>query len=146
MNDHKVQDERLQALARRLGASAAERLDVERTAAAVVRQLREQPAATPAWWMRPVSLRVAAAVALILGAGVVYRGIGPWGPTVPAVTWPPGDGLRDLSSDQLRVLLQSLDQPIRPVEEEEGLVSSQEAGLEDLSPAQLRELLSSLEG
>lgn len=146
MNDHDVRDEQLQALARRLGAGAAERLDVERTAAAVVRRLREQPAATPAWWMRPVSLRVAAAVVLMLGAGVVYRGIGPRGPAVPAVAWPPGEGLRDLSSDQLRVLLQSLDQPLLPVVDEEGLVSSQEAGLEDLSPGQLRELLSSLEG
>ncbi len=146
MNEHDMQDERLQALARRLGAGAAQRLDIERTAAAVVRRLREQAPATPAWWLRPVWLRVAAAVVLMLGASVVYRGTARRAPAVPAVAWPPDEGLRDLTSDQLRVLLQSLDQPILPVLEEEGLVSSQETGLEDLSSTQLRELLNSLEG
>ena len=76
MNDHETQDERLHELARRLGVRAAERLDVERTAAAVVRRLREQPAATPAWWVRPAWLRLAAAVVLLLGGAVVYRGAG----------------------------------------------------------------------
>jgi hypothetical protein len=146
VKEHDMQDERLQALARRLGAAPAQRLDVERTAAAVVRRLREQAPVTPAWWLRPVWLRVAAAVVLMLGAGVVYRGTAPQEPAVPVVAWPPVDGLRDLTSEQLRVLLQSLDQPMLPVLEEEGLVSSQEAGLEDLSSTQLRALLSSLEG
>ncbi len=144
MNEHDMQDERLQALARRLGAGAAERLDVERTAAAVVRRLREPAPATPTWWLRPTWLRVAAAVVLVLGAGVVYRGTARH--AVPAVAWPPDEGLRDLTSDQLRVLLHSLDQPILPVLEEEGLVPTQETGLEDLSSTQLRELLNSLEG
>ena len=145
MNDHDMQDERLQVLARRLGARAAERLDVERTAAAVVQQLREQPAATPTWWLRPAWLRLAAAVVLMLGAGVVYRGVGmgPREPALAVVVWPGDDRLSELSSEQLRALLQSFDQPVL---EEEGLGSPQEAGLEDLSAAQLRELLLSLEG
>ena len=143
MNDHEMQDERLQALAQQLGARAAERLDLERTAAAVVRRLREQPAAPPAWWRRPVWLRVAAALVLMLGAGVVYRGTERPKPAAQVVAWPPDDGLRDLSSDQLRLLLQSLDVP---AQQGEGVVTSQETGLEDLSPAQLRELLNSLEG
>jgi hypothetical protein len=142
VNDHDVPDGRLQAQARRLGARVAERLDVERTAAAVVRRLREQPAATAAWWARPAWLRVAAAVVLLLGGGVVYRGARVSGPATAVVGW---DGLSGLSSDQLRTLIQSLDEPVLIVEAE-GLASSQEAGLEDLSVGQLRELLRSLEG
>jgi hypothetical protein len=143
VNDHDVRDERLQAQARRLGAHAAERLDVERTAAAVLRRLREQPATTAAWWARPAWLRIAAAVVLLLGGGVVYRGTRVAGPATAVVGW---DGLNGLSSDQLRALIQSLDEPVLKIAEEEGLASSQEAGLEDLSAGQLRELLRSLEG
>lgn len=148
MNDHETQDERLHELARRLGVRAAERLDVERTAAAVVRRLREQPAATPAWWVRPAWLRLAAAVVLLLGGAVVYRGAGGGraGRAEPAVVWLTDEGVSDLSSEQLRALLQSFEQPILPVAQDEGPVSSQEAGLEDLSAGQLRELLHSLEG
>jgi hypothetical protein len=142
VNDHDAQDERLQAQARRLGAHAAERLDVERTTAAVMRRLRQQPAATAAWWARPAWLRIAAAVVLLLGGGVVYRGTRVGGRAPAVVGW---DGLSGLSSDQLRILIQSLDEPVLIVEEE-GLASSQEAGLEDLSAGQLRELLRSLEG
>jgi len=142
VNDHDVQDERLEAQARRLGARAAERLDVERTAAAVVRRLHEQPAVTAVWWARPAWLRIAAAVVLLLGGGVVYRGVRVAAPASAVAGW---EGLNRLSSDQLRALIQSLDEPLLVVEEE-GLASSQEAGLEDLSAGQLRELLSSLEG
>ena len=141
-----MQDERLHELARRLGARAAERLDIERTAAAVVRRLREQPAATPAWWVRPAWLRIAAAVVLLLGGSVVYRGIRLAAPAAPVVVWLTDEGVSDLSSEQLRALLQSFEQPILPVAQDEGPVSSQEAGLEDLSAGQLRELLHSLEG
>jgi len=143
VNDHDVRDERLQAQARRLGAQAAERLDVERTAAAVVQRLREPPATTAVRWARPTWLRIAAAVVLLLGGGVVYRGTRVAGPATAVAGW---EGLTGLSSDQLRALIQSLDEPVRRIAEEEGLASAQEAGLEDLSAGQLRELLRSLEG
>jgi hypothetical protein len=143
VNDHDARDERLQAQARHLGAEAADRLDVERTAAAVLQRLREQPAATAAWWARPAWLRIAAAVVLLLGGGVVFRGTRVVGPATAVVGW---DGLNGLSSDQLRALIHSLDEPVLRIAEEEGVASAQEAGLEDLSAAQLRELLRSLEG
>jgi hypothetical protein len=143
MIDHTEQDRELRALVQGLGARAAERLDVERTAAEVVRRLREQAAVAPAWWGRTVWLRVAAAVVLIVGVGLIYRQGGPKSPR------PVGDqvvsstdaGLSELSSDQLRVLLQALD-----AEEFPGLTAAQDAGLEDLDAGQLRALLRSLEG
>ena len=111
-----------------------------------MRRLREQPAATPAWWVRPAWLRIAAAVVLLLGGSVVYRGIRLAAPAAPVVVWLTDEGVSDLSSEQLRALLQSFEQPILPVAQDEGPASSQEAGLEDLSAGQLRELLHSLEG
>src|SRR5207245_2675010 len=73
--DEELQDARLRELARLLGSGAAERLDVERTAQAVVTRLRERPRVTlTGWvWMQPAWLKIAAVIALVLGAGVVTR-------------------------------------------------------------------------
>ena len=49
--DEELQDARLRELARLLGAGAAERLDVERTAQAVVTRLRQQPRVMLGGWV-----------------------------------------------------------------------------------------------
>jgi len=139
-DDATFHDARLQELAQRLGTRAAERLDVERTAQAVVARLQEEARgpARPSVWSQPAWLKIAAALVVVAGAGVVARGV-----------WParPGAGapvetvdLSDMSAPQLRELLRSVEQPGAPEP-----VSSQDVGLEDLSPAQLRALLASLE-
>jgi len=139
--DGTLPDAALQDAARRLGAGAAERLDVERTAQAVVARLREEREAPRQVWARiPASwLRIAAALVLIGGASIVARGIWPRAsgvaPQVETVD------LGELSPAQLREVLNSLDQP-GPQEP----VPAQDAGLEDLTPQQLRTLLASLEG
>src|SRR2546426_224780 len=75
--DEELQDARLRELARLLGAGAAERLDVERTAQAVCARLRERPRVTlTGWvWMQPAWLKIAAGIALVLGAGRVNGGV-----------------------------------------------------------------------
>jgi hypothetical protein len=140
-DDGTVHDDKLAELARRLGAVAAERIDVERTAAAVVARLREErQAPRPLWARVPASwLRIAAALVLLGGASIVARGI-----------WPRASGvapqaetidLGELSPAQLRDVLNSLDQPGAPEP-----APAQDVGLEDLTPQQLRTLLASLEG
>ena len=136
-------DSELRAQAQRLGASAADRLDVERIATAVLRRLREEPIARPVWWARSSALRVAAAAVVIVASGALYRGIhrAPVPPSV-MVSSTDEDG-NDLSPDQLRALLQTMDQDSLA---DQAPASAQETGLEDLNAAQLRELLRSLEG
>ena len=128
----------MQELAQRLGTRAAERLDVERTAQAVVARLREEAGAParPSVWSQPAWLKIAAALVVVVGAGVVARGV--W-PARPGVALPVETvDLSDMSAPQLRELLRNVEQAPEPV-------SSQDVGLEELSPAQLRTLLASLE-
>jgi len=139
-DDATFHDARLQELAQRLGTRAAERLDVERTAQAVVARLQEEARAParPSVWRQPAWLKIAAALVVVAGAGVVARGVWPARPgaAAPVETV----DLSDMSAPQLRELLRSVEQPGAPEP-----VSSQDVGLEDLSPAQLRALLASLE-
>ena len=144
-DDATFHDAKLQELAQRLGTRAAERLDVERAAQAVVARLREERRAPlrGTWtWRRPAWLKIAAALVVVVGAGVVARGV--W-PARPGVTLPVETvDLSDMSAPQLRELLRSVEQP----GDEGGAaepVWSQDVGLEDLSPAQLRALLASME-
>jgi hypothetical protein len=140
-DDGTLHDGKLEDLARRLGAVAAERIDVERTAAAVVTRLREERQAPRRLWARlPAGwLRIAAALVLVGGASIVARGIWPRpsgvAPQVETVD------LGELSAAQLREVLTSLDQPGA-----QEPVPAQDVGLEDLTPQQLRTLLASLEG
>ena len=139
-DDATFHDAKLQELAQRLGTRAAERLDVERTAQAVVARLREEAGAParPSVWSQPAWLKIAAALVVVVGAGVVAQGV--W-PAPPGVALPVETvDLSDMSAPQLRELLRSVEQPGAPEP-----VSSQDVGLEDLSPAQLRALLASLE-
>ena len=142
MTDQPLDDAELRALAQRVGVEPAARLDVEKTAAAVVRRLRDQqpPVARP----RPrwIWMSAAAAVALLLGAGFVWRrGQHTERPAPEVASAAGGFDLSTLSPDQLRDLLNTLDQPfeIQPAD-------SSDAGLDDLTPSELRALLGALEG
>jgi hypothetical protein len=136
VNDQPLQDTRLRAVAQLLGAEAAERLDVERAAQAVVRRLRDEPRAVrirlPRAW-----LPLAATIALVLGGGVVWRSLRPDG-SAPA---PAGLDLNNLSADQLREVLNAVDQPL-----DVAPAGAAETGLDDLTPRELRRLLRALEG
>ena len=145
MNDDATLDDgKLQEVARRLGARAADRLDVERTAQAVVTRLRTEPRADirVLGWIRPAWLRIAAALVIVVGAGVVVRSLWHTQHTGTALVAAAGAELNDLSADQLRRVLDAVGQPGG----EHETVSSQDVSLEDLSALELRALLESLEG
>ena len=142
MNDQSLHDEELRVLARQLGADAAERLDVERTAQAVLQRLREQPRVVRARPPLRTWLPWAAAVALLLGGGLVWRSRQPAPGAAAATAFAPaGLDLTTLSADQLRELLDTMDQPI-----DMEPTGSGESGLDDLTPGELRNLLGTLEG
>ena len=141
MKHEPIQDAGVRDQARRLGAAAAERLDVERAAQGVLARLRRERisgrAAAP-WWVRAGWMRAAAAIVLVLGAGLVVRGtLQERGPQPYLVV----DDLRDLSTSQLRVVLGTLDQTLQtPVPE------AAPEDLNDLTTEQLEAVLQSLEG
>lgn len=143
-DDATLHDDKLQEVARRLGARAAERLDVERTAQAVVERLRTEPRADVRvlGGIRPAWLQIAAVLLLMIGAGVVALNIRSPQLTSSLPAQSAGGELSELSGDELRILLAALEEPGA---ERQG-VSPQDVGLEDLSAPQLRALLESLEG
>ncbi len=126
--------------AKRLGVAAAEKLDVDRIAAVVVERLRSEPAraAHPAW-IQPTWLRIAAAVLVLVGGGLVVRHV--WSPTATHGAHFVTDDLTDLTADQLRDVLSTLDETL-----DLGSTTLPEADLEDLDAQQLRAVLRSLEG
>ena len=143
-DDAPLDDGKLQEVARRLGARAADRLDVERTAQAVVTRLRTEPRADirVLGRIRPAWLRIAAALLMVVGAGVVALNV-----RVPLFTTPvpaatASGELSELSGDELRAVLEAVGQAGGEQQE----VSPQDLSLEDLSAPQLRALLESLEG
>jgi hypothetical protein len=136
VNEHE-HDSELRSLAQGLGARAAERLDVERTAAAVVRRLREEPVAPPAWWRRPAMLRLAAAFVILAGGGLLARSA--FQTTHPAHYVV--EDLRGLSADDLRDVLNTLDQTL-----DLDSTATPGDGLDGLNADQLRAVLRSLEG
>ncbi len=137
-----MEDHEIERMAREIGAWAADRLDVERVAAGVVARLRadrvaaEQP--QRAWWAAPIVLRLAAAVAVLIGGGVLVRGVLEHHAPRPAAAVS-APMLRDLSADELIEVFDSLaiEAPVH-----EGLA----VGLENLNEAQLQELLRLMEG
>jgi len=143
-DDATVHDAKLREVARRLGARAAERLDVERTAQAVVGRLRTDPRAEVRvlGWIRPGWLRIAALLVMVVGAGVVAVNVRIPGvmPRVPSAT--AAGELSELSGDELREVLESVAQ----LGGEQQAVSAQDVGLDELSASQLRALLESLGG
>lgn len=139
MTPDEDRDVELERLARRLGTRAAERVDVERTAAAVVARLRTERARQRPRWMHSGWLRAAAALLLVVGAGLVLRQrfLTHRAPADHYVR----EELQDLSTDQLREVLGSLDRTLT-----EATIEPADEGLNDLTTEQLRVLLQSLEG
>ena len=138
-DDAMLHDARLREVALRLGAGAAERLDVERTARAVVERLRAEPRAGRWTWLQPAWLRIAAAAILVIGGGLVTRAVVWHRAPGSAVVVPVGEDLTDLTAEQLREALTVLDQPVS----EEGAA---DLGLDGLTADELRALLQTLEG
>lgn len=138
-----VHDEALRQVARRLGAEAADRLDVERTAQAVVARLRagDVPQRPPIRWMQPAWMRAAAVIVVMIGVGVIYRVLHPV--AQPQVTQPDSVNveLAALRPSQLQDVIASLDQPV----ELTPTVHAGDAGVEDLSEPQLQSLLKAME-
>lgn len=149
MRDHDdVHDEELRQVARRLGAAAADRLDVERTAQAVLSRLRagDAPARSggPIRWMQPAWVRVAALAVVILGAGVLYRvnhpTVQPFRGDSATAGLQAGE-LANATSGALQDLLNGLDTAVDVTP----TVHAGEAGVEDLSEPQLQSLLKAME-
>lgn len=133
-----MNDREFEQLARQLGTAAAERLDVEATARAVVERLR-QPVEDKkrVTWIRPEWLRVAAALAVLLGTGIALDRINPAGGSLARY---PLEDIGDLTPSELTQLLTTLDGTL-----EGDLTDDSAADLENLTPAQLQTLLRSLE-
>jgi len=138
--DAKSRDAKLLDAAQRLGVAAAERLDVERVAAAVVERLRAEPAGAmrPAW-LQPAWLRIAAAVVVLVGGGLVWQTMK--NPTPSHVAHFVTDDLSDLSAAQLQDVLNTLDETL-----DSGSTTLPDSDLEDLDAQQLQAVLRSLEG
>ncbi len=110
-----MNEEAMIAAAKRLGAGPADRLDVEATARKVMERLREQPAERPAW------IRISSG-------------------------HPPhfvADDLSDLSTDQLRDVLDRFDEMVGGTGT---TLPEGSSDLRELDEQQLRRVLRSLEG
>ncbi len=135
--EDELQDGRLRELAVRLGATA-DRLDVERTAQAVLERLRAREEARRSRWMQPAWLRIAAALALLVGAGLVGREVLRNGrPADHYVV----EELTDLTPDQLSQVLASLDRTL----DLSGQAATNE-DIEELDAEQLGDVLQTLDG
>src|SRR5207249_2989494 len=110
-DDAMLHDAKLQEVAQRLGAGAAERLDVERTARAVVERLRAGPRAERWTWVQPAWLRIAAAAILVIGGGLFTRALVWQRAPGSAGVVPVGEGLAGLTGGGLREGLAGLEQP-----------------------------------
>jgi hypothetical protein len=127
----------LERIAARLGERAAARLDVERTAAAVVHRLRAERQVS-VWRRSSTLLRMAAAVTLLVGAGLFGYRLA----HQPAADAPPAPviaSLQTLSPDEMQEVLDSL-------AVESPAYENVAVGLHDLSNEQLTELLHRMEG
>ena len=143
MTHDRMDDAKLEELARRLGAGAAERLNVERVAGAVVERLRNESKIVrrgpSPWWMQPRWLRAAAVVVLMVGVGLVVRVRMQSGSRQSAHYI--AEELQDLSTSQLREVLGTLNETL-----EAASPPSSDDDLNDLTTEQLQALLRSLEG
>lgn len=133
-------DAALRQLAARLGVRAADRVDAGAVARAVVERLRTPagvPLARRGRPRGPMWLRLAAALVVLAGAGVVARRLAPAPDPAPLLV---ADELTDLGAEQLTELLGTLDQALgttpAPAEDE----------LDDLNAEQLERVLRAMEG
>lgn len=134
MNDEpNLNDARLREIARRLGASAADRLDAGRTAAEVVRRLRQPPARAP--W-----LRIAAAIVVLVGGGLAVREVLTRGADPQGTASLIAVDLTDLSAEDLREVLTLVEDSLSLE------VESSDGSLDVLDAQQLRAVLTTLEG
>ena len=135
-----MNSERLESLAKRLGTEAAARLNVEAAARKVVERLREEPARTV--WVQQTWLRIAAALVIVLGGGMVIRqNLVRTGSAHAAHLV--ADDLNDLSTDELRDVLTTFDEMISS---DTVAVPEGSTDLRELDAQQLRAVLRSLEG
>lgn len=142
-DDGTLDDRKLREEARRLGADAAGRVDVERVADAVVRRLREAPPARVGTLIRTGWLRIAAAVVILAGGGLAVRQVLQNNPQqLAAGEYFVSDDLSDLSADELRELLTVLDD----TSAFGATVTAGDNDLTELDAQQLREVLRTLEG
>lgn len=133
-----MNEQELQRLAQRLGSDAAGRVDVERVAQRVIARLEAVRRAARPWWVRATTVRIAAAVALLVAAG-----IGTWAVVdsrqdprpAAAIGW---RAIETLANDDLGEVLDSLS-ATAPVHELATM------GMDDLTEAQLEELLRRME-
>lgn len=132
-----VDDQQLEKLARRLGARAAEQLNVDETARAVVGRLKSEPARV-VWWRRTPQLSVFAAAAVIVLALGILTDFGDTRPGESNLDLAPMPfELQALSDDELAEVFDSLSFEA-PVSE------LAVASLEDMSVGQLEELLQTM--
>lgn len=134
-------DSQLEDIAKRLGADAAQRLDVDATARQVVQRLREQPAPQRVW-IQQTWLRIAAALVIVVGGAVITSRL-----THPVVAGHAAhfvaDDLTDLSTEQLRDVLSGFDDIVTS---DSVAVPESSTDLRELDAQQLRAVLRSLEG
>ncbi len=136
-----MNSERLESLAKGLGTEAAARLNVEATARKVVERLREQPVPRTVW-IQQTWLRIAAALVIVLGGGMVIRQNLVRSGSAHA-THLVADDLNDLSTDELRDVLAAFDEMINS---DSVAVPEGSTDLHELDAQQLRAVLRSLEG
>jgi len=136
-----MNEERMEQLAKRLGARAAERLDVGQTARQVVERLREP--APRSTWIQPAWLRIAAALVIVVGGAVLYRFTPGHRPVVSQhAAHFVADDLSGLSADDLRDVLSSFDEILST----DSAPASDSTDWRELDSQQLREVLRALEG
>jgi hypothetical protein len=133
-----IEDQRIEALAERLGMEEARRVDPAVTADRVLARLRA--ARRPRhWWQDPRVLRVAAALVIVAsGALLVRQVMSPAAVSLREVVLPV-TALTELESGELTKVLDTLlvEAPVSELAT---------ATLNDLTEAELRELLAELEG
>ncbi|HWC72667.1 MAG TPA: hypothetical protein VG454_01925 [Gemmatimonadales bacterium] len=105
-------DAKLEALAKHLGASAADRLDVDAVARRVLAELRQAPVRRRTW-IEVHWLRIAAAMVILVGGGLLVQQM------IPDTDVPGqhgnhlvADDLGDLTTDQLRDVLDRFDEMV----------------------------------
>jgi anti-sigma factor RsiW len=137
MNEHDgtMHDGKLHELAGKFADRAAARVDVEATAQAVVRRLREPAAVAPRWSWN-ATLRIAAVVAVLAGGGMLASRLVPR----PAAADVALIDLVDYSADDLQQLLATFDETLAAPQ------ADTDTGFEGLTEQQLREVLRTLEG
>jgi hypothetical protein len=136
MNEHEIE-----RLARGLGERAAARVEVEAVVSGVLRRLRGGGAVQRAGPFRArgiMLLQIAAALAVLVGSGVVARSVLQHG-AASSTSAMPAPVLGGLSTDELEEMFDSLAVEV-PVHEFAA------GGLESLNETQLTELLQQMEG